>query len=452
MRIRRRGAHIAAHRRASPPARIVARALAEAFAFPSQFRGDGGKGATIFWPTPEKFDTDALHGRRRRMGFAKAEWMSTEPTGAPLPACDVFPPSSQQDFIATLPGVAPGASPPAPPYSSRPMAETHAYTPPRSSRKEQATATAGDDPRTEWCVDFGTALATMDTFELWAAIDRGDVVASMRVWREGMECWTPIGQVLDLALALQTPSTSRTPGPVAFPEASHAPYTVHMPHAMHVAQAPRTSVAPAVSTPPAARGSLVEPTAQTEGRATVDTLISGPRPSAWGRLSHRVMPGPSLRQARAQLWIAAGSAIAGLAVLTAVARVELTAGSAAPAGVPVAVVQVAALPPEAPIDGDAEAPSMEAPAAEAPTGVLEAAALEAAALEATAPAASASAQSSEQVGVPAVLRDGPGAPGVSGVSGVTSAPSAAPKLPRDVHRDDYGQRRRGRSGRHRYGW
>lgn len=37
-------------------------ALAHAFAFCSQFRGDGLPGATIFWPTPENFDTEALHG------------------------------------------------------------------------------------------------------------------------------------------------------------------------------------------------------------------------------------------------------------------------------------------------------------------------------------------------------------------------------------------------------
>lgn len=370
------------------------------------------------------------------MGFAKAEWMSTELTGAPLPAGDVFPPSSRQDLIPTLPGVAPGAPPPAPPYappySSRPMAETQAYTPPPSSRKEQPTATEADEPRTEWCVDFGSVLSTMDTFELWAAIDRGDVVASMRVWREGMECWTPIGQVLDLSLAFQTPSTSRTPGPVALPEAPHLPHALHVPHA---------PVAPAVSAPPAARPSLLQPAAPVEVRAPVDTLVSGPRPSAWGRISHRVLPGPKLRRAQAQLWIAAGSAVAGIAVLTALARVELNSASTANAGVPVAAIQAAALPMEMPAEHNAEVSAVGVPAAGAPTGAREAIAL-----GATVPAAPLGAPLPEHVDVPAVLRDAPGA------SSTVSAPGAAPRTSRDIHRDDYGQRRRGRSGRRAYGW
>jgi hypothetical protein len=42
-------------------------------------------------------------------------------------------------------------------------------------------------------------MLAMTTFELWEALERGHVVASMRVWREGMECWTPIGEVGEFA-------------------------------------------------------------------------------------------------------------------------------------------------------------------------------------------------------------------------------------------------------------
>lgn len=56
--------------------------------------------------------------------------------------------------------------------------------------------------RPEWCVDTGDRLLTMTTFELWNAIDRGEVPPWMRVWREGMECWTPVGELSEFAWAL----------------------------------------------------------------------------------------------------------------------------------------------------------------------------------------------------------------------------------------------------------
>ena len=64
-------------------------------------------------------------------------------------------------------------------------------------------------PPLEWCVDLGATLITKTTFDLWAAIEQGAIGGSMLVWREGMECWTPVDRVGELACALEA-------APVAF--------------------------------------------------------------------------------------------------------------------------------------------------------------------------------------------------------------------------------------------
>ena len=55
----------------------------------------------------------------------------------------------------------------------------------------------------EWCVDLGVTLITRTTFDLWAAIEQGKIGGNMLVWREGMECWTPVDRVGELACALE---------------------------------------------------------------------------------------------------------------------------------------------------------------------------------------------------------------------------------------------------------
>ena len=55
----------------------------------------------------------------------------------------------------------------------------------------------------EWCVDLGGALVTKSTFALWTAIETGEVGGNMLVWREGMECWTPVNRVGELAYAIE---------------------------------------------------------------------------------------------------------------------------------------------------------------------------------------------------------------------------------------------------------
>lgn len=63
--------------------------------------------------------------------------------------------------------------------------------------------------RVRWCIDRGLTLDTMTTFELWLAIASGQIERDVRVWREGLECWTEVEQVPDLACAL-VPLSSRT--------------------------------------------------------------------------------------------------------------------------------------------------------------------------------------------------------------------------------------------------
>jgi hypothetical protein len=55
----------------------------------------------------------------------------------------------------------------------------------------------------EWCVDLGVTLITKTTFDLWSAIEQGKIGGNMLVWREGMECWTPVEHVGELCCALE---------------------------------------------------------------------------------------------------------------------------------------------------------------------------------------------------------------------------------------------------------
>jgi len=64
----------------------------------------------------------------------------------------------------------------------------------------------------DWCIDLGERLLTVTTFDAWSAIARGEVRSGMRAWREGLECWTPVEDLVELACAL---SAEPTPAPVA---------------------------------------------------------------------------------------------------------------------------------------------------------------------------------------------------------------------------------------------
>jgi hypothetical protein len=70
----------------------------------------------------------------------------------------------------------------------------------------------GVEPPADWCLDLGERLITLSTFDAWSAIARGEVRGVTLAWREGLECWTPVEELPELACAL---SAEPTPEPVA---------------------------------------------------------------------------------------------------------------------------------------------------------------------------------------------------------------------------------------------
>jgi hypothetical protein len=109
----------------------------------------------------------------------------------------------------------------------RGLCEAPSEAPPSSRRSEVATQpydayadtlaapSTFSESQPQWCIDTGGLFLTMTTFELWEALERGEVLAWMRVWREGMECWTPVGEIADFAWAL---ASVPTPAPAPLPE------------------------------------------------------------------------------------------------------------------------------------------------------------------------------------------------------------------------------------------
>ncbi len=60
-----------------------------------------------------------------------------------------------------------------------------------------------DKPRLTWSVDLGEELRAMSTFELWYALNTGDLPPEIRVWRLGREAWTAAREVPELSCALR---------------------------------------------------------------------------------------------------------------------------------------------------------------------------------------------------------------------------------------------------------
>ncbi|WP_438033514.1 hypothetical protein [Sorangium sp. So ce204] len=56
-----------------------------------------------------------------------------------------------------------------------------------------------------WCIDRGDFLEAMSTVALWRALELGELPHSTRVWREGLECWTPAGDVKALGWTISQP-------------------------------------------------------------------------------------------------------------------------------------------------------------------------------------------------------------------------------------------------------
>lgn len=121
-----------------------------------------------------------------------------------------------------------GAESRPPPSSGRSEAVTRAYANPYADTHASFGST-----HPHWCVDVGTGLLTLTTFELWEALERGQVLAWMRVWREGMECWTPVGEIAEFAWAV-----AGTPAPPSAPRACPEPSSVPPPPASGVTTLP----------------------------------------------------------------------------------------------------------------------------------------------------------------------------------------------------------------------
>jgi hypothetical protein len=109
------------------------------------------------------------------------------------------------------------------------------------------TLTAAESPaserlaRPDWCVDMDQALVTMTTFELWAGIEQGRVSPEVRVWREGLECWTRVDHLPELGWALPaTPAPLPEPAPAATP-VSFAPPAAQPPRIVDPAPPPPAS-------------------------------------------------------------------------------------------------------------------------------------------------------------------------------------------------------------------
>lgn len=62
------------------------------------------------------------------------------------------------------------------------------------------------EQRFTWAVDIGAELRAMTTFDLWYALNCGDLEAHVRVWRLGREAWSQACDVPELACALRAPS------------------------------------------------------------------------------------------------------------------------------------------------------------------------------------------------------------------------------------------------------
>lgn len=86
-------------------------------------------------------------------------------------------------------------------------------TVPRGSDCTDALSSFGEDTSHElaeqrftWAVDAGAELRAMTTFDLWYALNCGDLEADVRVWRLGREAWSQACDVPELACALRAPS------------------------------------------------------------------------------------------------------------------------------------------------------------------------------------------------------------------------------------------------------
>lgn len=195
------------------------------------------------------------------------------------------------------------------------------------ARREEASTLPSSDPfrarlgaRADWCVDVGEALLTMSTFELWAALEDREVLPSMRVWREGMECWTPVRDMPELRWAAANDGSAATPPPEAVAAEAGAEGALH--HAQEAAT-------------PAPEGLSTAPEAATPAPETARAAEAASRPPV-GSASPARAPGAR--------WLFGGSAVAALAVGLALLHGPVGAPMREAAGSEVAASEVAEAP------------------------------------------------------------------------------------------------------------
>ncbi|HEY4122829.1 MAG TPA: DUF4339 domain-containing protein [Byssovorax sp.] len=167
---------------------------------------------------------------------------------------------------------------------------------------------------TEWCVDLGERLITLSTFETWTAIARGEVRPATRAWREGLECWTRVDELPELACALgDLEATAETP-------ATPAPVITDLPTPDSLAAFERETVAEGDEIPPPAMRGGVIPLFAAARRVASPRAI-GALVAAAAVLVAATRPGPSAHAAAA-----AGRAEANRAGLEMIAK-RLTVGA-----------------------------------------------------------------------------------------------------------------------------
>jgi hypothetical protein len=198
--------------------------------------------------------------------------------------------------------------------------------------------------RPDWAVDLGEVMLSMTTFELWSAIERSEVPPWVRVWREGLECWTPVAELPELRWAvLSAPEFPREEGLEAAPEPTPADA-----ESEPLAQ-PATTPAPAPL--PEARASAADLPARAVSRQV--STESAPTEETPAPLTQAPAPREGTR------WLFAGSAVAAIAIAAAVFRVTAPTAMAPAASLPAAQGAAAAV--------EAQPSPMDAPAAAAPS-------------------------------------------------------------------------------------
>lgn len=275
---------------------------------------------------------------------------------------------------------------------SIPDLRTPSGIPASASRRRRSSADTmpASDPfsalqaaRPDWCVDLGPRLSSMTTFELWEAIEHGDVAPRMRVWREGLECWTAVGDLPELQWAVAS-APAPVGAEVAAPAAARAANDGAAPAALEAARpepalealTPQPALTPAPeASAPVTRRPLSEAPARAVSRQRSRGSLAEPLDEATPTPTTTMAP-PLRQPRRGGRWVFAGSAVASVAI--AFALLGTATPPASPAPEPPAAARAARLgaasvrgdapmgdPPASPLPGSSELASTRLPRDEA---------------------------------------------------------------------------------------